>query len=183
MSALSTRNKELYNDLKYWEWWSFDGTYPTSQYFKKPMNDFQSIIKKFQINSNFESFFLMCNSSLYCRGSNKEFNQKKITNFVKNFSTLNIGSIAIYFDLTIFGGGDEGFVLTNKTFYYNENDKKVEIPLDRIKSFKYLKGTSISIEYLNININCTKTLKIELGFLDKKYVIKFVELLNTHFIK
>lgn len=107
-NIINTRNDSLFKELEQWEWWSFIGNYPTSPYLKNNGNaNFQDIIKRFQINSNFESFFLLCNSSLFCKDSNKNFNEKKIANFVKNFRNLESNKIKLYFDLTLFGGGDE----------------------------------------------------------------------------
>lgn len=98
--------------------------------------------------SNFTGRFTTSDAPCFsCGGrfrSDKKYNAKmlkKMNNAISKFaSDITIDDILVYYDLTLFGSGKEGIIITENCFYYRYVGKTFKLRYDDIDSVK-VRGT------------------------------------------
>lgn len=79
------------------------------------------LLPNHQTDELFIPLYKHCNACLYISGSNKQYNMKRIQNFIeKNQYPINISEVLLFYDNTFFGQGEDGMLITHKAIYHNE---------------------------------------------------------------
>lgn len=133
LDELANRTEVLFKYLDNSAWWLFKFNQQIDfEEIKIP--SVEHIFEKYQLTDKYETLYLMCNSSFYCKGSGQNFNANKFVEFGKNFNSFPTDKVLIYYDDTFFGKGDDGFAITDTQFYARKGEKSININLDKINN-------------------------------------------------
>lgn len=109
---------------------------------------------EYLILMNLIGHYILSKSSLYLKEYNSDGFDKKINNAIKKFKIyLNREDIIAYFDNTLFGGGDEGFILTTSGIHYR-NTFSDPVSVD-YKSIYKVEKTKSGFEVNGKEVSCT----------------------------
>ncbi len=118
----------------------------------------KKILEEFDLNGLLGVATLENSSNYYVRGwecSPKL--RRKVDAGLQSFGLgLSYDDVIAYYDNTIFGGGDEGFILTNDAIYYKYLSNQGYVPYSSIDKIKpRFTGFTISFGLEKIDITCT----------------------------
>ena len=90
-----------------WDEWADKKAAPSTPIKKVDNGDIKNFVQKLQAKYNFSGY-------IYFSGDDKKF-QKKLNAAIKSYAELKTDEVAlIVCDSTLFGGGDEGFLITSR---------------------------------------------------------------------
>lgn len=108
---------------------------------------------------------------------------KKMWNAIEKFAPdISIDDILVYHDLTVFGSGKDGFIITENYFYYRSVGTKFRVRYDEFESLSFVpkKGNKrLEFDYsLNMKVKCEKYGRCLFGSDSSELVKSLYEMLD-----